>query len=752
MKRTPLFWATLVHIITLSAFAMPTALAQNSEGDIEDPNAPKTLDSVTVTAQKREENIQEVPAAVSVLSGEKLNVLASSGLDVRFLSSRLPSLNIESSFGRAFPRFYIRGLGNTDFDLNASQPVSLVYDGVVQENPILKGFPIFDLDRIENLLGPQGTLFGRNTPAGIVKFESARPTPTTDGYAQISYGRFNNLNFEGAIGGALSDAWSARFSAYYQRRDDWVNNNFTGEDDALGGFDEAAARVQFAYNNGNFDALINVHGRTLDGTARLFRANLIKQGSNDFRDDFSRDDVSIDAQNEQELDSVGASVTLNWDAGRYTINSISAFESVTDFFSRGDVDGGFGAVFAPPFGPGEIPFTAETADAMPEHFQFSQEIRLASNEWGAFDWQFGAYYFYEDITIESINFDTLAGDVQNGFAIQEQESNTIAGFFSADYEVSEQFKLRGGIRVSRDDKEFVAERTESPLSFLGVGPIGPLTANPKDTEYSWDFSATYFFNDDVNVYTRLARGFRAPSIQGRLLFGDVVSVADTETVFSYEAGIKALVADGRGRLNFTVFRYTADDQQLTAVGGANNFNTLVNADKTKGVGFEFDAEAYLTDNLILTAGVSFNDTEIDDENLAIQPCGSPCTVLDPAGPIEGTVLLDGNPLPHAPKWVANVTARYSMPLGDGELFFFTDWAYRSQVNFFLYESVEFTGESLLEGGLRIGYNWNYGDQEVALFGRNITNNLTIVNGIDFNNLTGFINEPRTWGVEYTHRF
>ncbi len=743
-----------LNILVLIAFSSSLAYAQTAENEEDEtPASSKTLESLTVTAQKREEDIQEVPAAVVALTGEKLNVLASGGLDVRFLSSRLPSLQIESSFGRVFPRFYIRGFGNTDFDLNASQPVSLVYDGVVQENPILKGFPIFDLDRIENLLGPQGTLFGRNTPAGIVKFESARPTQTRDGYAQLSYGKFNNVNFEGAIGGALNNDWSARFSAYVQRRDDWVDNNFTGEQNALGGFSEAAARLQVAYNNGsNFSALFNLHGRTLDGTARLFRANIIQPGTNDLVADFNRDDISIDGLNEQEVDSVGGSITLDYQTDRLTFSSITGFESVTDFFSRGDVDGGFGAVFAPPSGPGLIPFTAETADGLPSHFQFSQEIRIASNGEGQFNWQLGAYYFHEDITIDSISFDTLAGDVENGFAFQEQQTDTIAFFASADYDVSERFKLRGGFRVSHDEKDFVAERTVSPLSFIGVGPIGPLFANPSDTEYSWDFSATYFINNDVSVYGRLARGFRAPSIQGRLLFGDVVSVADTETIFSYEAGIKSLLAGGRARLNFTVFRYVVDDQQLTAVGGGNNFNTLVNADRTEAAGFELDAEAFLTDDLVVTAGLSYNDTEIDDPNLAIQPCGGGCTVLDPAGPIDGTVLIDGNPLPQAPEWVFNATARYGIPVGAGEVFIYTDWAYRSSVNFFLYESTEFTGDDLLEGGLRIGYNWNFGNQEAAVFVRNITDNVTIVNGIDFNNLTGFVNEPRTWGVEYTHRF
>jgi iron complex outermembrane receptor protein len=127
-------------------------------------------------------------------------------------------------------------------------------------------------------------------------------------------------------------------------------------------------------------------------------------------------------------------------------------------------------------------------------------------------------------------------------------------------------------------------------------------------------------------------------------------------------------------------------------------------------------------------------------------------VLDPAGPRAGTVSIYGNPLPQAPKNVANVTARYSIPVGDDEFFIYTDWAYRSEINFFLYEAAEFRGKALLEGGLRAGYSWDFGKHEVALFGRNITDKLVAVGGIDFNNLTGFVNEPRVWGVEFTTTF
>jgi iron complex outermembrane receptor protein len=128
-----------------------------------------------------------------------------------------------------------------------------------------------------------------------------------------------------------------------------------------------------------------------------------------------------------------------------------------------------------------------------------------------------------------------------------------------------------------------------------------------------------------------------------------------------------------------------------------------------------------------------------------------CTMLDPLV-APGQYAIDGNPLPQAPKYIANVTARYGIPTGSGEYFIYTDWSYRSKVNFFLYEATEFTGKSLLTGGLRVGYIWGDGKYEVAAIGRNITNKIVAVGAIDFNNLTGFINDPRTYGVQFRAQF
>ncbi|MET0808508.1 MAG: TonB-dependent receptor plug domain-containing protein, partial [Pseudoxanthomonas sp.] len=380
----------------LAQDAVSTAPATQSKDAV-------TLDAIEVTAQRRVENIQDVPVSISTVSGEQLDALASGGTDVRFLSGRVPSLNIESSFGRAFPRFYIRGYGNTDFRLNTSQPVSLVYDDVVQENPILKGFPLFDLERVEVLRGPQGSLFGRNSPAGVVKFESAKPSQDFGGLGKVSYGTDNMWNVEGAVGGGLTDRWSARASVLFQRRDDSVENTYApAVNKGFEGYDESAARVQFLYEGEGFEALFNGHARKLNGNARLFRANIIQPGTNNLVPGFDRDTVTQDGLNYSELESQGASARLSWDLGQYKLYSITGYESV-ETINRGDIDGGFGAPYAPggQFGPGFIPFSSETADGIPDHAQWTQEFRIESAYAGPWNWQAGLFFFDEDYKVES---------------------------------------------------------------------------------------------------------------------------------------------------------------------------------------------------------------------------------------------------------------------------------------------------------------------------------------------------------------
>ncbi|MBL8334733.1 MAG: TonB-dependent receptor, partial [Rubrivivax sp.] len=738
-----------LHPLAAAALALCGATAFAQQGDS------TKLPEITVTAERRAENIRDVPNSVTTLAGEVLDVLNSSGQDIRLLSARVPSLNIESSFGRAFPRFYIRGYGNTDFRLNASQPVSLVYDDVVHENPILKGFPAFDIERVEVLRGPQGTLFGRNTPAGVVKFDSVKPGKTFEGYASLGLGDRRTTNLEGAVNVPLGGGLAARVSLLDQRRDDWVKNTVTsGLTQEFEGYRDSALRVQLAYDGGrDFSALLGVHGRDMTGSARLFRANIIKPGTNELVAGFDERKISTDGKNEQSIQSTGASLRLRFGlGGGLTLHAITGWETV-DAFSRGDIDGGFGAAFLPVSGPGNIPFASESADGMPKHRQLSQELRVESAASGPVSWQAGLYWFDEDYKVESFSYDSLAGSKPDGYQRVRQKNTASAVFGAVNFAVSPQFKLRGGLRYTTDKKSFTVEDYNNqgfvPCVLLGKctlaqlasqEPDGNLSANPKDNKLSWDLSGTWALSKDVNLYARAATGFRGSSVQGAGAFNGK-SVAGPETNTSFEAGVKADLMDRRARLSFSAFHYTVKDQQLTAVGGAANANILLNAEKAVGKGFELDLQALLGPNLIATLGMGYNDTRIKDKDLAVAVCAA-CTVTDPrtAG---GQALIDGNPLPQAPKVTANVTLKYTVPMGSGDFYAFTDWAYRGKVNFFLYESTEFTGKALLEGGLRLGYTWGNGKYDAAVYVRNLTNQIRIVGGIDFNNLTGFVNEPRS---------
>ncbi len=745
ISRSSRFSPTPLMIGMALLWPMGFAMAQTtapSEGSAQ----AGTLPAVTVTAERRTENVKDVPSSISTIAGEKFDVINTGGMDIRMLSGRVPSLNIESSFGRAFPRFYIRGYGNTDFRSNASQPVSLIYDDIVQENPILKGFPVFDVDHIEVLAGPQGTLFGRNTPAGVVKIDSVKPSKSTDGYFNASYGTYGTTALEGAFNLPLSGDWNARISAQVQHRDNWVSNT-KGPTKDLEGYDDRAVRLQAGYDGGGvFSALFNLHGRDLTGSARLFRANIIKKGSNELVDGFDPATIQTDGINKQNLSNTGFSAKLKWSLADLNIYSITGYETVSAY-SRGDIDGGYGAAFLPSGGgPGFIPFPSESAAGIRDHKQVTQEVRVESKSKGPLTWQGGVYLFQESLGFDSYTYNTLGNNVQSGATLRSDQTNdTYAVFGGLTYAVSPDLKVRGGIRYTQDKKNLATQ----PLPAGDPNPTNTangLGSSSDNNQVNWDLGATYKLDSSSNLFGRVATGFRGASIQPAGPFGPL-NQANPETTTSYEFGIKSDLFNKRARSSISLFHYDVKDLQLTAVGGNSNAVRLLNAKNAMGEGVEVNFDAYLTPNLLVTLGGSYNHTAIQEPGLAVATCGG-CTVLN-AKNAAGQALIDGNPLPNAPKWIANVTARYSIPAANGsEYFIYTDWAYRSETNFFLYRSAEFTGPALLEGGLRVGYIWGNGKYEAALFGRNITNQVRVTGGIDFNNLTGFINDPRTYGVQF----
>ncbi|WP_296001746.1 TonB-dependent receptor [Rugamonas sp.] len=733
-------------VVAADGAAAPAAAAASAdpaaapEAAAAQPDQPiGALETVTVTAQRRRENIRDVPVSVTAIGGAQLDVLTSGGEDIRVLSGRIPSLNVESSTGRVSPRFYIRGYGNTDFTPFASQPVSLIMDDVVQENVILKGVPLFDLENVEVLRGPQGTLFGRNTPAGVVKFESVKPSfDGINGYYSLTDGTHNTAIAEAAVNVPLSEVWAMRIASQVQHRDNWVQN--TGNNYGnLDGYEERAARLQLLYKpSATFDALFNLHARGTEGSARLFRANLLSQGSDSIAPGYSPGTININGLNTQNLHSAGGNVRVNWDLGDYIVHAITGYEHVSSFLSRGDIDGGS------PNGPGFIPFQVETASVVPTLHQFTQELRLESKNSGRFNWQTGVYYFNENAVADSYGYDTVT-EAQSSLLRNEQKNEAAAVFGSLSYDVNDRLKLRAGLRYTHDKKDFSTEIAQN-VTFTGPGGV-----SESKSKTNWDVSADYAVSKELSAYARVATGFRAPSIAAPSQSAPI-TVADDETVTSYEAGIKAELFQRRARFNVSVYDFEVKNQQLTAVGGTSNSITLINAKKTVGRGVESDFEARITPTLRVNVSGSYNFTKIEDPNLYTGACGAPCTVQNPVS-AQGFALVDGNPLPQAPKWIFNAGVRYSLPLANyNEAYLQNDWSYRSKVNLFLYQSLEFTGKPLLDGSLRAGYKWDGGKYDAAFFVRNLLDKQVVTGAIDFDNFTGFTNEPRAFGLQLRSTF
>ncbi len=739
--RFSAFRAVWAGSTVLAAAAFGFAGPAAAQDDTAATEADGQLATIIVTANRREENLQDVAVSADILDSERVGAIFSGTADITALAGTAPGLNVESSNGRVAPRFYIRGLGNTDFDLAASQPVSVILDDVVMENVTLKSFPIFDVQRVEVLRGPQGTLFGRNTPAGIVKIDSIKPSHDTSVAASLSFGSLDTIGLNGAVGGSIvKDVLAFRASAQIQKRGEWIDNGFTGRDNVLGGYTDIAMRGQLLFTpNERASVLAAVNFRDLAGSSTFFRANILGPGNNRLNANYDRNTVFYDAGggNQANYNQFGATLTASYEFDGATLTSITSHWT-SEGSSRGDIDGGFGAVFLPGGGgPGLIPFPSDTQDSL-DLEQTTQEVRLASNGEGPLSWQVGGFYFTSDFDVTTVGFTFPPPVTVN------HTNDAWALFGQVSYQLTDTLRATGGIRYTDDQKDFFVRSGAAPQP-RSVG----------DEQFDWDISLFADLSEDASVYAKVANSFRGPTIQGRdVAFFSAPSVAQSENITSYEVGYKTELADRRVRLNGAFYYYTVEDPQFTAVGGAGNLVQLVNANKGEGYGFEFDGAFKISPEFLVTLGVAYNNTEIQDPNLAVGICAQ-CTVTDPTRVISGNTraLIDGNPFPNAPRWSGDFTARYSIPVGNsGEFFIFTDWVYLGETNFLLYESREFNAGSRIEGGLKIGYSGGNGQWEVAAFARNITDEDNVLGVIDFNNNTAFVNDPRIIGAMFSVKY
>jgi iron complex outermembrane receptor protein len=751
-----------------ACFFSTSAFAQQADTSAD---ASPEMSEIVVTAERRPENQQDVPVSVAVISGQNARDFTASGDDTLLaLSGKVPGFYAETTTGRIFPRFYIRGLGNIDFYLGASQPVSIIQDDVVLEHVVLKSNPVYDLDHVEVLRGPQGSLFGRNTTAGIVKFDTVRPSQDLSGQAQLSYGSYNSINLDAGIGGPLADNVAIRISGLFQHRDDYVDNAYTGPSadgttggkNKMGGFDERDVRLQLLVTpTADWTVLGSMHLRNYNGTSTLFLRQALKKGSNDVSN-VSRTTVRYDEamNNPQDYNTYGGSLNNSFDFGGVTLTSITAYET-SNGYSRGDTDGGAAADY--PVNGAANGF-GESMGRLRDLDQWTQEVRLASDNDGPFKWQFGGIYFDQRDITEFYQrawflLPGQAGRNPNNWVRLHDVNTSWAFFGQASYQILPKLTITGGARITRDTKTTdllkTADNAAGAVTYTGRRHV-----RLSDTKPSWDVSALYEASPDLSLYARVAKGFRGPTIQGRsAVFNSDFTTAKSETILSWEAGFKSTI--GRTlRFNASAFTYTVDDIQLNGNDQFGN-GVLVNANKAKAYGAEAELDWHPVQNLAISLGASYLHSKIEDKNLEVQTCAlngaMPCTVLEP---IRQTTLfgspvflakIDGNPLPNAPKWNLNASARYDIPVSDsGKVFVSTDWNIQGYTNYVLYNTKEFYSNGNFEGGLKIGYSGNDGAYELALFARNITNEKNL-KGVIENYMAAVLNDPRIIGVSLTGR-
>ncbi len=765
MSKTFIRSAALAAAASCALVAATSATAQDAASAT--PAAGNELGDIVVTAERRAENLQKVPISVGVINGAGLRDFQSGGDDTLLsLSGKVPSLYVESTTGRIFPRFYIRGLGNIDFYLGASQPVSIIQDDVVLEHVVLKSNPAFDIQQVEVLRGPQGSLFGRNTTAGIIKFDTAKPTQDFQARATASYGSYNTVNIDAGIGGPIiADKLAYRVSALYQHRDNWVDNSFTGvsddgtrvnRKDALGGFDEKDVRLQFLLTpTEKLSILASGHARDYEGTSTIFYRGSITKGTNAVPSTLDRSQIALDEGdgNPQHYWTYGGSLHADYDFGGVKLTSISAYET-SHGYSRGDTDGGAAANF--PVGGVPNGF-GESQGRLRSLGQFTEEVRLASDGSDRFKWQIGGIYFdsRDDTEFDQRAFflNPPARNPNNWVLLHD--INTSWGIFGqTSYKITDKLTITAGVRETKDTKSTRLLKTADTAAGV-VTYTGRRYVRLSDTKPSWDVSALYELTPNVSLYGRIARGFRGPTIQGRsAVFNSDFTTANSETNTSYEGGIKSSFLDNRVRLNLTGFTYVVDNIQLNG-NDSNGNGVLFNANKAKAYGMEAEAEVKPVPNLTLSAGLSLLHTEIDDKRVFAQVCALNgivvCTVENPTVKIGANTFaqIDGNALPNAPKYNLDLTARYDLPIGPGKAFISTDWNIQGYTSFVPYKTKEFASKGNFEGGLKVGYDLK--SYEVAVFARNITNEKNLKGVID-NYMAGVYNDPRIIGVSVSAKF
>ncbi len=766
-------WLVAASLATLVPAAAQADEREGKEREAKEEDATAGPDAdpneIVVTAAKREQSIQKVPTAITAL-GEDVFTLQGVGRSASEVLSLVPNASAGTQqHGR--PRWWIRGVGAGQQQIDLANPVGFYLDEVYISNASATGLPLFDLERVEVLRGPQGTLWGKNTTGGAIAVVTRKPSLSpkeNDNYVKLDYGSYDDRIVEAGVGFVIApDALAARISGHIENRDGRYTNLFTGEKDNA--VDDSVVRGQLLARSANFEALLGVHYRKYktDGgywTIGSYRADGIYR--NGYAPPTDRDAVNTNADEFSDTEQYGGSLKLDWDLGGATLTSITGYERY-EVTLGGDND----------YTPLEI--ARGHSDAASE--QWSQELRLASSGTNRFKWIVGVYYFKEDITSDTASatlpdgsVPALAGDTApHAYSRTRYDHSAESGaaFANLGYDITDSVNLTVGGRFTRETKTLDFRRFASPNAAAtawsnyarwwdsytgGFGGIGTFSGVLERTwdNFTYDVTPSWTVAPGHLLYFKFAHGAKSGGFNTAAQLPVALQAVEPEKLDAFEIGYKSSWFDGALTFNASAFHYRYDDVQINVVGpnpgavGGATTSYLQNAEKAHVNGAEFELAAHPAKGLALSAALGLLDTKYDKLQV-----------------VNGGADLAGAQFVRAPHVTLNLGASYEFDLGSsGRIQLGADARYQShqfyyvtpqdRVNRFLLNQPGYTLANARIAYTTPGESFTFTVYVNNLFDEAYRNHalpqFNAANGVSGDTVQW--GDPRTWGASLVARF
>jgi iron complex outermembrane receptor protein len=691
----------------------------------------RRLGAVTVTAQRVEENLQDVPVAVTALNAEALE--DKQVADLLDLQAQVPNINMATNTGTAnAARIFLRGVGEDESRGAVDQAVGIYVDGVYVGRSVGSLFDVVDLSSIEVLRGPQGTLYGRNTIGGAIKLTSVRPQFENSGDVRATVGNQGRYDLRGTGNLQLAPTTAVRFTGLLRERDGFFDLNPNGARSAEGREDLGRLHI-FAARASLYTEFSPDWSLLVSADQSLDRSDPIPDsaapGSDADNNIFTIEPIGTTVCGpsttalgcfttyDQRAQSRGVSATLEGAFGGLDFTAISGYRELEDrLVTR------IGS-----------PFRQQT-----DQSQFSQEFTLGQSGEGALDWLVGAYYFSEDLALDSVFVFPFEIDTT---------TDSVALFGQATYAVTDALGLTGGLRFTDESKEFAGANRTLPFRRTD-------TADFENVSYT--IGGDYRFSEEMLGYLKYSTGFKSGGWSPDAFSGTAVFLpVEEETLSSVEAGIKTDLFNNTVRLNAAAFFNQYEGLQIGATVPGVGF-TRFNVDETEIKGLELEGVWQLTQNLQLNGNLGLLSAEYTavngDQARGLTNNGAGC----PAGTVASNnpqiiACALGLELKNAPEYKATIGALYQRPFAGGELVFSGDVSFEDDTWSLVANS---PAHALIDvptlANARVRYVSDAG-WTVAVWGKNLTDE-EYYRASSAGSFTTYASEPLTFGVDLGYKF